>query len=403
MKRSLVPAHLMSVFLLCGAAALSGGKPSAGVEAAQTYCSQRGSFVDPVNSNVSGCANKGPADPQWRSWAWEVYAEPTCSGADPGPSSLIMVSGDGVCGGPGFVQCDPWVTPLDGFDTASTHFFEASGHTRERQLNPITGEFYCTTVSDDYQSANKNKILCSQCTGSCPGYCDYQDPCNTNPEEIPVNCPISGPVDVCMYPGTGCPLGEEVSPGGCCYQFNSPVLLDVRGDGFHLTNLEFGVPFSIGPVPRLYQVSWTLPGSDDAWLALDRNGNGTIDSGAELFGNHTEQPPTIAGELKNGFRALGMFDEPELGGNRDGEIDRRDRVFRHLVLWQDWNHNGLSEPGELSGLAELGVASLSLKYRNSRYVDPFGNVFRFRAKVKWSRGGQGDRWAYDVFLLGRRR
>ncbi len=187
------------------------------------------------------------------------------------------------------------------------------------------------------------------------------------------------------------------SDDGCCSQDLEDIVIAISGGGYSLTSPSDGVPFDMTGSGKKIRVAWTAAGSDTAFLALDRNGNGKIDDGTELFGNFAPQPGPA--NARNGFHALAVYDQPENGGNGDGWIDAQDAIYPKLLLWIDGNHNGISEPDELFTLPQLGIARISLSHQEDKWKDAFGNIFRRRAQIVTARSLLGkESWASDVTL-----
>jgi hypothetical protein len=198
-----------------------------------------------------------------------------------------------------------------------------------------------------------------------------------------------------------CDIDPNNGGTGCA---SSPIIIDVQGEGFHLTSAPAGVLFDISGTGDPIQIAWTDANFHNAFLGLPGS-DGLVHNGKELFGNFTPQPQS---SHPNGFLALAEFDKPENGGNGDGVIDEKDTVFSQLRLWIDENHDGVSQPNELHTLPELGVFSLSLSYFESLRTDDFGNQFRYKARVNPGQhrdkrdetsNGEPGRWTYDVFFV----
>ena len=166
-----------------------------------------------------------------------------------------------------------------------------------------------------------------------------------------------------------------------------PLILDLDNDGFNILDKSEGVYFDKDNNGYKERIDWT---AKDAFLAIDRNGNGVIDNGSELFGDTT----FINGEDKyaeDGFAALQQYDE-----NGDGVINNEDRVFGDLKLWVDKNGNGISESSELSTLADNNISSISVNADEETIITSTDAVIDGTASFEYSdgtKGRMGSLWA----------
>lgn len=169
-------------------------------------------------------------------------------------------------------------------------------------------------------------------------------------------------------------------------RMSSPLILDLDGNGVQTLGLSAGVHFDHDGNRFAEGTGWVGP--NDGMLVLDRNGNGVIDDGRELFGNNTLLPD--GQQAVNGFAALAALDS-----NQDGKIDAADELFSSLRVWRDSNSDGVTGDDEFLTLEQAGVASIGLKYAGSSATDPEGNR-HFQAgsftRVDGSRGDVHDVW-----------
>lgn len=161
-----------------------------------------------------------------------------------------------------------------------------------------------------------------------------------------------------------------------CTNQASPIIIAIgRRASYTLTSPGEGVLFDLDADGVREQVAWTRAGEDIAFLAIDRDGDGQITSGRELFGNHT-----IPGAL-NGFDALAQMAMQTNGGIRRGSVSSDDPLFGQLLLWTDRNHNGVSESDELIAVRDI-LSDIGLGYDVSGRTDRFGNRYKFKGWVE---------------------
>ena len=146
-----------------------------------------------------------------------------------------------------------------------------------------------------------------------------------------------------------------------------PIALDLNGNGIETlaANGHDGAMFDHERSGIRTATGWVH--SNDGLLVHDRDGDGKITDGGEIFGDNTP--------LKNGQTAAhGFAALAELDDNGDGKVDAADKTFSKLGVWRDLNHNGINEEGEISSLADVRVQSLNLAYKNANQNLGNGNT-----------------------------
>jgi hypothetical protein len=189
------------------------------------------------------------------------------------------------------------------------------------------------------------------------------------------------------------PPPPPIDEDWCSYDC-SPIVINFAHETYRLSGAESPVAFDIRATGQPVRMGWTAPGADEAFLCLDRNHNGTIDSGAELFGNSVLMDDRR--HARNGFVALAQYDD-----DRNAVIDERDPVWSQLLLWRDLNHDGISQSGELAPVAGSRLAAIGLDYHWTGRRDSSGNTFRYEAQVSLSDGAGHvyRRPLYDIFFV----
>jgi len=149
-----------------------------------------------------------------------------------------------------------------------------------------------------------------------------------------------------------------------------PLVLDLDGDGIETLGQQAVTYFDHDANGFAELTGWVS--GDDGFLALDRDGDGRISDGGELFGDHTVLASGVV--AANGLQALAEWDLAANGGNDDGVIDAGDNVWSNLRVWRDQDADGFSDAGELFTLGDLGINAINLGFSDTGVSDGLGNT-----------------------------
>jgi Ca2+-binding EF-hand superfamily protein len=295
-------------------------------------------------------------------------------------------------GRPVGASIDLWATEFDGTPcVTSDSLAHELGHVLGLDDAPLPYSSCFGTIMGGHSPGGVRAITQDDCQTADANW-------TTTAEQPPL--PPGGGGGSAPGPGDGGSGGTPTEalpcfPGVDCGVGASPIVINFEEGDYRLTGANAPVRFPMDPRAGPELMGWTAAGTDEAFLWLDRNHNGKVTSGAELFGNFT---PLRNGQMaKNGFEALREFDD-----NHDGVIDKRDAIWTSLMLWRDLNHDGISESWEIAPLEGSGVIAIRLDDHQSGRRDAWGNAFRYESVVMMkNRSGHGvrNRPVYDIFFV----
>jgi hypothetical protein len=235
------------------------------------------------------------------------------------------------------------------------------------------GTQYCT----DHWTGSESKLMWGVCTTA--GECKLGET---------RDCGFGEEMQISM----GCSLDANGIPSWNVEDCNTPLVLSF-GDELEFaaapaSAADFDIHGGAGVCTR---ADW--PSAATPWLALDRDRNGSIDGGHELFGSGTRLSAGTG--APNGFAALA-----ELDSDADGKITAADARWSELVLWADHDGDRRSTAWEALPLASFEIVEIELAYDNRRECDAAGNCGRERARFVYrtATGGERSGEVIDVHL-----
>ena len=178
-----------------------------------------------------------------------------------------------------------------------------------------------------------------------------------------------------------------------------PLIIDLGQDGIHLGDKGVGVMFDLMATGTPIKMQWTAPSGNDAFVMIDKNGNGIVDNGSELLTNYNQLMLQNT-QAPNGFADLAQYDLVSLGGNDDGFISEADTVWHDLRLWLDSNADGISTPNEILKPQSIGLTHLYTIPKENNRKDAAGNLLPLWAWSKNLNKKSHNKYKMvDVFFL----